>query len=193
MPTLQAIREQATPETEAAKPMSQQSTKVRAHGLAGAALAAVVALVAPNGWSQSAYAASASPFSALAGSWSGAGTMAVPDGPRERIRCRATYTVAPSGLELHQELRCASDSYRFDVSSSLVYKGGQVVGTWTERTRKASGRVSGSATGNEIRATVQGSGFSASLLLVTRGSRQTLAIRTDKADLPSFSIDLRQG
>ena len=173
--------------------MSQRSTKVRAHGPAGAALAAVLALLAPNGLSQSARAANASPFPPLAGSWSGAGSVAVPGGPRERIRCRATYTVAPSGLELHQELRCASDSYRFDVSSSFIYKDGQVVGTWTERSRKASGQVSGSATGNEIRATVQGSGFSASLLLVTRGNRQTLSIRTDKADLPSFSVDLRQG
>jgi hypothetical protein len=158
----------------------------------GAALAAVLALLAPNGLPQRARAESASLFPPLAGSWSGAGTVAVPDGPRERIRCRAIYTVAPDGLELHQGLRCASDSYSFDVSSTLLYKDGQVVGTWTERTRKASGRVSGSATGNEIRASVQGAGLSASLLFVMRGNRQTLSIRTDKPDLPSLAIELHK-
>jgi hypothetical protein len=165
---------------------------IRGRVLTGTALVAVLSLLAPNGPTQSARAADASPFPPLAGSWLGAGTVAVPDGQRERIRCRAIYSVAPDGLKLHQELRCASDSYSFDVSSTLLYKDGQVVGTWTERTRKASGNVSGSVTGNEIRATVQGAGLSASLLLVMRGNRQTLSILTDKPDLPSLAIELRK-
>ena len=137
-------------------------------------------------------AASSSPFPSLSGSWLGAGTIAVSNGPSERIRCRATYTVGGDGLQLRQELRCASDSYNFQVSSSFSYKGGQIVGTWTEKTRNATGRVSGTASGNEIRATVQGGGFSASVLMVTRGNRQTVSMSTGGADTTSVSAELRR-
>ena len=65
--------------------------------------------------SGSAMAQSASPFTNFAGSWSGSGTIAMNDGHSERIRCKAEYEVTPSGIIMHQNLRCASDSYKFDV------------------------------------------------------------------------------
>ena len=137
-------------------------------------------------------AAGSSPFSSLSGSWLGTGTIAVSNGPSERIRCRATYTVAEDGLQLRQELRCASDSYNFQVSGRFTYRGGQIAGTWTEKTRNATGQVSGTATGNEIRATVQGGGFSASVLMVTRGNRQTVSMSTSRSDITTVSAELRR-
>src|ERR1700744_1237291 len=55
------------------------------------------------------------PFARLAGSWSGSGTIAASNGSRERIRCVATYAVGGGGHALAQNLRCASDSYKFFV------------------------------------------------------------------------------
>lgn len=174
------------------KSMIQRSIKVLARGLAGAALVGGFIVLVPDGLAQTTRPERASPFPSLAGSWSGAGTVGVPNRPRERVRCQATNTLAPSGLELHQTLRCASESYRLDVTSALLYSDGQIAGTWTERIRDASGRVSGSVTGNQIRAIVQGPGFSAALLAITRGNRQTLSLRTDRSDMPSVSIELRR-
>ena len=45
-------------------------------------------------------AASAGPFSSLAGSWSGGGHISLANGTKERIRCRATYAVGGDGTVL---------------------------------------------------------------------------------------------
>ena len=80
----------------------------------------------------------------MSGSWSGAGTIAMNDGHSERIRCKAVYEVTPSGIIMHQNLRCASDSYKFEVRSSLQADGDSLTGTWSEVTRQVTGNVSGS-------------------------------------------------
>jgi len=60
------------------------------------------------------------PFAGLNGSWSGSGTVSLADGSKERIRCRANYTVDATGSGLRQSLRCASDSYKFDLASNVT-------------------------------------------------------------------------
>jgi len=52
--------------------------------------------------------------------WSGTGTVALSDGTTERIRCKADYKVNGTGLGLKQSLHCASDSYKFDLSSDVT-------------------------------------------------------------------------
>jgi hypothetical protein len=134
-----------------------------------------------------------SPFASLAGYWSGGGSIAVADGARERIRCRATYAIDASGMRLQQNLRCASDSYRFDVNSDLLYTGGLISGTWTETTRNASGNVTGHASDSHISGTVVGPGFSAGLAVQTKGNQQTVNIRPQGAtDVVDVSVALRK-
>ncbi|MBV9635967.1 MAG: hypothetical protein JO163_10055 [Methylobacteriaceae bacterium] len=130
------------------------------------------------------------PFAMYAGSWSGAGTISTTSGTNERIRCRASYEVAPSGLDLHQNLRCASDTYRFDVSSDVVYLDGGVSGTWSETSRRVTGRVSGTIEGTTLRVNVDGPGFTAALALVTRGNTQVVSIRPQGGDVVSIAIQL---
>ena len=48
-------------------------------------------------------------FSDLEGAWSGAGQIRTKAGEKERIRCRATYTIGRNGSGLNQVLTCASD------------------------------------------------------------------------------------
>ena len=91
--------------------MLMQSLKV----CASAAVLAVPLLASP-GYAQS------GPFSGMAGSWSGSGTITTSAGS-ERLRCRVRYVVTSGGATLQQDLRCASDSYRFDVRSDVTYRG----------------------------------------------------------------------
>ena len=67
--------------------------------------------------------AQSGPFAGFNGSWSGNGTVALSDGTTERIRCKASYNVNSTGLGLKQTLRCASDSYKFDLSTDLTSSG----------------------------------------------------------------------
>ena len=82
-------------------------------------------------------------FAGMTGYWSGGGTISVANGTSERIRCKAQYAVDGSGTNLNQSLRCASDSYKFEVSSNLANAGGTISGSWMETTRNAGGNVSG--------------------------------------------------
>jgi hypothetical protein len=74
--------------------------------------------------------ASSSPFTAMSGSWSGSGTITTSNGNKERIRCRAKYDVDSAGSSLDLMLRCASDSYNFELQSNATHANGAVSGNW---------------------------------------------------------------
>jgi hypothetical protein len=132
-------------------------------------------------------------FSNLAGYWSGGGTITLNDGASERIRCKVSYAVASGGAALEQSLRCASDSYKLQISANLISQGGTVSGTWSEATRNITGNISGSATKTEIRVNVIGPSFSAGLALATHGDRQSVSIKPQGAtEINSVTIALRK-
>ena len=133
------------------------------------------------------------PFESLAGSWSGGGTISMNDGHNERIRCKAVYEVTPSGIILHQNLRCASDSYKFEVRSSLQAEGSDLTGTWSETTRQVTGDVKGTIRGDVISTSVKGSVFSATLNVTTKGNSQSVAITPQGTDIQSVAISLKRG
>jgi len=136
------------------------------------------------------HAAVPSPFAAMAGSWTGGGVLNTSDGQQERLRCRASYNVAGSGTELRLNLRCASQSYNFDLASEAEYRGGAISGSWTEASRNASGTLSGRAIGDHIEAAARGDNFSANLSLTTRGGRQTVSIRPQGTNITAVSLEL---
>src|SRR6202158_5982533 len=140
--------------------------------------------------SAQAHAQGAGPFASLPGAWSGGGIISLASGANERIRCRAAYDVGSGGRALQLNIRCASDSYNFDLAGSVVYQGGAITGTWSESTRGVGGTVSGRAGGNQIQAYAQGSGFSARLSMATHGNRQSVEIRPTGADITAVSIAL---
>jgi hypothetical protein len=132
----------------------------------------------------------ASPLSPLAGTWSGGGTLSTSDGQQEQLRCRASYNVDGSGAEVRLNLRCASQSYNFDLAGDASYSGGAISGSWSESTRNASGTISGRANGDHIEAAARGDNFSANLSLTTRGNRQTVSIRPQAANITAVSLSL---
>lgn len=135
-------------------------------------------------------AAPISPFTAMAGSWSGGGTLTTTDGMQEQLRCRANYNAPGAGTELRLSLRCASQSYTFDLASNVEYHGGSISGSWTEATRNASGTISGRAAGEHIDAAAHGNNFAANLSLTTRGGRQTVSIRPQQSNVAAVSLAL---
>jgi hypothetical protein len=114
-------------------------------------------------------------FDALNGNWSGAGTVHPEGGSAERIRCNASYK--PSGSsEVSVTLRCASDSYNFNLTGSIRTDGHSLSGQWTETSRSVGGTVSGTMQGDRMQMHIDSSGFSADLGITTRGRTQSVSM-----------------
>lgn len=165
--------------------MPVQSLKYAPHALAAAIFAAIAF--------QPIDARAAGPFTSLAGNWAGSGTISMKSGTRERIRCRVSYTVSPSGNSLTQTLRCASDSYKFNVDSTVTEEGGSISGNWTETTRNATGSVSGQIKGPVIEVLVTGLGFTAGISILTRDGTQAVWIKpTGGPDVVGVKVALHK-
>ena len=133
--------------------------------------------------------AAENPFTHLAGSWSGNGKITVQNGSSERIRCRGTYK--PSNADaLALNLRCASDSYKFELASEITYSGGNITGSWNEASRGVVGQLSGKATPALIQATASSIGFTASLSIATRGTTQSVSMKSPGSDVSEVTISL---
>src|ERR1700726_1472921 len=129
------------------------------------------------------------PFAGFDGAWSGNGTVSLSDGSTERIRCRADYKVDGTGLGLKQNLHCASDSYKFDLSSDVTSQGDRIFGNWSETTRNVFGSLQGTAGGSQIDVFVEASGFAANLTLRTNGTKQVVQI-SSKGEIRGVNITM---
>jgi len=152
------------------------------------AVAALISLSAFQG-----HAAPAGPFAGMAGSWSGVGSITMSNGGQEQLRCRANYQVSGGGAQMQLGLRCASDSYNFNLVGDVESDGRAVSGSWSETTRNVSGTVSGRVNGDRIQVTARGGSFSAGLSLVTRGNRQSVAIQPQGSEVSEVSVTLAKG
>jgi hypothetical protein len=150
-----------------------------------ASIGAALLLSVSSGHAQS------GPFAGFDGSWSGNGTVSLSDGTTERIRCRATYKVA-GGTSLAQTLRCASDSYKFDLSSNVTSQGNNVSGNWSEASRGIYGNLNGRAGGGQLDVFVEAAGFAATITLTTRGNKQSVSINS-KGDIRAVQISMVKG
>jgi len=150
--------------------------------MAAAGLLALVAL-------PSAVEAATGPFAALAGAWSGNGTITMSNGAKERIRCRANYNVADTGANVDLTLRCASDSFTFELQSNASYSNGAVTGTWSEKNLGVGGSIEGSGNGGSIKVRVSGP-ISAALVLNTVANQQSISIQAPGTELQNVAISL---
>ena len=121
------------------------------------------------------------PLENLAGQWTGSGTIDLSGGARELIRCRAAYDVLDQKKNIQLDIRCASQSYKFDLRASANYHAGAITGTWSEATRNAAGTISGKADGDRFEVTAKSPSFTASLTLTTRGDQQSVVIQSQEA------------
>ena len=133
------------------------------------------------------------PFSALNGSWSGAGVIKKANGSSERIRCRSAFEAAGAS-NLSLRLRCASDSYNIDLTATLTYQGGEISGSWAESTRNVIGGISGRSAGEgrQVQAVAQAPGVTSNITLTTRGNHQSVSIMTPGTDVPEIVVSLEK-
>jgi len=134
--------------------------------------------------------AQAMAFAGLAGVWSGSGSISLANGSSERIKCRATYAVGDNGNGLQQTLRCASDSYKFELSSNVKNADGNITGTWSESTRNVSGNLEGHAGNGLFQVVVSSPAFTANLSLTTRGNSQMVKITSQGSEFSGVTITL---
>jgi hypothetical protein len=134
------------------------------------------------------------PFDRLAGQWSGSGTIELSSGTHESIRCRAAYDVLNDQRKLQLNIRCASDSFNFDLRASANYSSGAISGNWSESVRNAAGTISGRAEGDRFQVVARAASFAATLTLLTHGGRQSVVIRAhdSQAGIKAVSINLRR-
>lgn len=171
-----------------------RTRKSETSAIAGAALAAVLIVAALPAQAQAQRAAEAAvrPFDTMEGAWAGTGSVTLGSGDKERIRCRVTYDVDGGGLQVVQDLRCASDSYKFEMLSEIIFSNGQVKGHWTEKTQRTNGTISGRARAGEIEALAEAGGFSAFFTMITRGDRQSVKIESQSPQISDVTITLRR-
>ena len=138
--------------------------------------------------------AATGPFSGFDGLWSGTGKVRTQE-KTERIRCNANYRVADSsGHQAKLELSCKSDTYSFDLVGDFEADAGErISGRWTERSRSIGGTVIGQARGSRMQILVESSAFAANLVMVTRGTRQSVSIDSHGGgQVVKASIDLHR-
>jgi hypothetical protein len=157
--------------------------KLFGHAIRAAAVGAALMV------SMSASHAQSGPFAGFEGAWSGTGTVSLSDGTTEHIRCKADYKINGAGLNLKQNLHCASDSYKFDLSSDVTSQGDRISGNWSEASRNIFGNLQGTAGGGQIDVFVEASGFAANLTLRTSGNRQTVQI-SSKGEIRGVNITM---
>jgi hypothetical protein len=158
--------------------------------LSAALIIAAIVVVAPSVSTAQRPEVLAKPFEGMAGSWTGSGIVTFGSGAKERLRCKVNYDVANDGNRVEQELRCASDSYKFEMNADINYNGGFISGRWNEFTRRQTGTISGRASAGLIEALAETGGFSAFFTMATRGNQQSVKIKSESHDISDVTITL---
>ena len=168
--------------------MSVSWIAARCPAFAAAAFAAAALLFAVSASAQS-----SGSFNNLAGTWEGGGSIGIRGSGSERIRCRADYRVGGGGDMVVLKLRCASDSYKFELHGNVRNQNGEVRGDWSESTRGTAGLVAGRIKGDLVEVRVEGPTFAALLSLTTRGDKQSISIKTPAgSDMSGANITLNR-
>jgi plastocyanin len=155
--------------------------------LATAVMAASVLLVAASSEAQQ-----AGPFDSMAGTWSGSGVVNLREGAKERVRCKSNYVVKSGGYNVQLDLVCASDAYKFDMSSNIVMQGDTLIGYWNESTHRVAGKIIGQANGGQIEVRAEGDTFTALLSVTTHGDKQSLVMSSPGSRVESVTIALNR-
>jgi hypothetical protein len=160
--------------------------------LAMAAMSASMLLLSAAAGEAQQAAAAAGPFDNLSGSWSGSGVVSLREGAKERVRCKSNYVVKSGGYNVQLDLICASDAYKFDMSSNIVMQGDTLLGYWNESTHRVAGRIVGRANGGQIEVRAEGDTFTALLSVNTHGDKQSLVMSSPGSKVETVTIALNR-
>ncbi len=131
----------------------------------------------------------ADPIGELSGYWSGGGSVLLTNGKTERVKCQVFYKTGDAG-SIRQSMRCASVDYSINSLAELKVKGGQVSGSWEEKTYAAKGEVSGHFNGDGFALTIQGDNFSAAMSVSLSSCKQAISISPRGLEVTRVAIAL---
>lgn len=129
-------------------------------------------------------------LSSMSGFWTGPGRIEFDGGASEALVCKAYYTSKDGGDGLGIALRCASPSQKIELRAQLTARGRNLTGTWEERSFNASGTVTGQATDQQISLSVDGGGFSATMLVIQDKEHQSVSITTQGIGFKKVMVSL---
>jgi len=129
-------------------------------------------------------------FGSMSGFWMGPGRIEFAGGTSEALLCKAYYTTKDHSDQLSIALRCASTSQKIELRAQLVAHGPDLTGSWEERTYNASGTVTGKATNQQIALSIDGGGFTATMLVVQDEGQQSVSITTQGVGFTSVIVSL---
>jgi hypothetical protein len=132
-------------------------------------------------------------FSAMPGFWIGPGRIEFNEGASEALVCKAYYATTDQTSRLSIVLRCASPSQKIELRAQLLAQGSNLTGIWEERTFNASGTVTGQATDQKITLSIEGGGFTGTMLVVQDGGQQTVSITAQGVGFTKVSVSLTRG
>lgn len=133
-------------------------------------------------------AATANPFKKVAGAWRSAGATAIIKGNKEKIKCRAKYSVPGKSVILN--LKCSGPGYYINVNVDARVIGSKVNGSWSETQFGKSGSLSGRASSKHSNLSFVGSGVKGVMsLALSSSTRHYISIR---ANGNKVSIPLRR-
>jgi hypothetical protein len=92
------------------------------------------------------------------------------------VKCAVRYRVGRDGAQIRQTMRCASPDYSINSTAELSLRGGQVEGSWEEKTYSATGHVAGRYTGSSFVLSIQGANFSAAMNVGLSSCKQSITI-----------------
>jgi hypothetical protein len=134
--------------------------------------------------------AAADPLGDLNGFWSGTGSVLLSGGNTERVKCQVFYKSAGGNTQIRQTMRCASTDYTINSLAELRVRGGQVTGSWEERTYSAKGEVTGRFSGEGFVLSIHGANFSAAMNVSLSGCKQNISITPKGLDVTRVTIAL---
>lgn len=126
-------------------------------------------------------------FLKLRGRWGGSGLMYLTENRRERLVCDAQYTGTATQLRL--AIKCKRNTNDIDLQATLSANDGRLAGVWREKSYKAVGTISGTATDSEIKFQVAGNVFGSMTVKYTR-RRQTVSIETTGIPMQKLQIEM---
>ena len=142
--------------------------------------------------STTALAQSGTPFSQLAGSWHGGGSVKYSDGSNEHLTCRGNYSQKSAGAELTLAIRCQSPSNKIDMKSNISYEGSRLSGHWSEKNFGLEGDVDGSLGANRFTVRISGQ-LQGSMTVSVNGASHSVNISTAGPGFKAVSISFSKG
>lgn len=118
--------------------------------------------------------------------------MTLSEGPKERIRCRATYVVKKPEKSMGFELRCASDAYKMLLSAQIEQDGTSLSGNWFESEYRQGGKITGKSSDGLIEARIEGNTVAAFVTIRTKANHQSFMLESPGAWASEVAVELNR-